>query len=117
MANLYQLMPYLEGEELVYVQNAVKGMNETQLQQFAAIYSARRRDPLLILLTGFGGFLGVAGIQRFLVGHVGLGILFFITLGFCFIGTIIDLVNHKRLAFEYNQRVVNDAMMMVRSAT
>ena len=32
-------------------------------------------------------------------------ILYLLTLGLCYIGTIIDLVNYRKLAFEYNQEV------------
>ena len=32
-----------------------------------------------------------------------MGILYFLTGGLCLIGTIVDLVNHRSLAFEYNQ--------------
>jgi hypothetical protein len=40
--------------------------------------------------------------------------LYFFTVGLCFIGTIIDLINHKTLAFEYNQRMVFESLQMVK---
>lgn len=115
MANIYQMMPYLEGEELYFIQGVVKEFTEQQLQQFAAIYSARRKDPQLILLTALAGFIGLAGVQRFILGQIGMGILYFLTGGLCLIGTIIDLVNHKKLAYEFNFNVAREVNNMVKN--
>jgi len=105
---LYQLMPELDMQEMTYVESLVRNYNEQQLFNFANFYRSRRRDPQLILLTALAGFLGVAGIQRFLTDQVGMGILYFFTAGLCFIGTIVDLINHKQLALEYNIRIANE---------
>lgn len=117
MANVFQMMPYLEGEEMMFVQGLVKDLAENQVQQFATIYSVRRKDPQTILLTALIGFLGVAGVHRFLLGHIGMGILFFFTGGLCFIGTIVDLVNYKRLAFETNSRIAQEVAVMVKGSS
>ena len=50
-----------------------------------------------------------------MVGENGMGILYFFTGGLCLIGTIVDLVNHKRLTFEYNQQMARESMAMVAS--
>ena len=105
MANLYTLMPNLEPDEMHFVQNLVKDMNENQIQQFATIYGTRRKDPQTILLLTLIGFLGISGVQRFVLDQIGMGLLYLFTGGLCVIGTIVDLVNHKNLAFEYNQKV------------
>ncbi|MBK6913032.1 MAG: TM2 domain-containing protein [Ignavibacteriales bacterium] len=57
----------------------------------------------------------LAGIHRFVLGNIGLGILYVLTGGLCLIGTIVDLVNYKKLTFEYNQKVAQEVMMMMRS--
>ncbi len=114
MANLYTLMPNLEPDEMHFVQNLVKEMNENQLQQFATIYSTRRKDPQTILLLTLIGFLGISGVQRFVLDQIGMGLLYLFTGGLCVIGTIVDLVNHKNLAFEYNQKVAMQVSGMVR---
>jgi TM2 domain-containing membrane protein YozV len=115
MANLYTLMPNLEPDEMHFVQNLVKDMNENQLQQFATIYSTRRKDPQTILLLTLIGFLGISGVQRFVLDQIGMGLLYLFTGGLCVIGTIVDLVNHKNLAFEYNQKVALQVSGMVKS--
>lgn len=114
MPNVLQLLPGLEGEEMAYVQMLIKDMTDTQAQQFAIAYGSRRKDPMIILLVCLVGFLGFAGIHRFILNNVGIGILYFFTLGLCFIGTIVDLVNHRKLAFEYNSRVAQEVSMLVK---
>jgi TM2 domain-containing membrane protein YozV len=115
MTKLYQLMPNLEADEMSYIQSLTKEFDETQLKQFATIYSARRKDPQTILLLTLIGFIGVAGVQRFVLDQIGMGLLYLFTAGLCFIGTIIDLVNYKRLAFEYNQKVVHQTIAIVKT--
>ena len=115
MANILQLLPMLEPEEMVYIQNIVKDMTDTQLQQFANIYMNRRKDPQTILIATVVGFFGVAGVQRFLTNQTGMGLLFLFTMGFCFIGTIIDLVNYRTLAMEYNISMAQQSSSLVKS--
>lgn len=102
MNSLYQYFPTLDMEEFNFLQNLTKDFDENKMQQFCTIYSARRKDTQLILILALIGFLGFNGIHRFVLGHIGMGILYFFTGGLCFIGTIVDLVNHKKLTYEYN---------------
>ena len=115
MPNVLQLMPTLEGDEMLYVQELIKDMNDSQVQQFAIAYMARRKDPSNILIFTVIGFVGFAGIQRFVLNQVGMGILYLFTLGLCYIGTIVDAVNHKKLAFEYNTKQAQQVAAMIRS--
>ena len=117
MANILQLMPMLEGEELVYIQGIIKDMTDNQAQQFANVYNVRRKDPQTVLLVTLIGFLGVAGVQRFLTNQIGLGLLYLFTAGLCFIGTIVDLVNYKKLAFEYNYEVAQQVAIMIKASS
>ncbi|HMN24472.1 MAG: TM2 domain-containing protein [Ignavibacteriaceae bacterium] len=114
MQNIFQLLPSLEGEEMSYVQSLIKDMTDTQAQQFAMAYSARRKDPTTILILALVGFVGFAGLHRFMLNQIGMGILYFLTGGLCLIGTIIDLVNHRKLAFEYNSTVAQQVALMTK---
>ncbi len=114
MPNIFQLLPSLEGEEMSYVQSVINDMTDTQAQQFAMAYSARRKDPTTILILALVGFVGFAGLHRFMLNQIGMGILYFLTAGLCVIGTIVDLVNHRKLAFEYNSTVAQQVAMMVK---
>ena len=115
MSNILELMPEIMGEEQMYISSLIKNMDDKQAQQFANIYRTRRKDPQTILLVTLVGFLGISGIQRFLTDQIGLGILYLLTGGICMIGTIIDLVNHKKIAFEYNQRQANQIAVMAKN--
>ena len=108
MTQLYQILPELDMQEMNYVQSIVGNFSESQLVNFANIYRTRRRDPQIVLLTALIGFVGIAGVHRFLLNQVGMGILYVFTGGFCLIGTIVDLVNHRQLAFDYNLKVANE---------
>jgi TM2 domain-containing membrane protein YozV len=114
MARIIDILPEVSGEELVYVQGLIKDMDDERARTFANVYRSRRREPLLVLVTALLGFAGFSGIHRFLLNDIGLGILYFFTLGLCFVGTIVDLVNHQKLAFEYNQRMANEVLAMMR---
>ena len=87
------MLPGLQPDELVLLQELSKDMNDSQKQQFFMIYQNKRKDQQTMLLLTAIGFLGVAGIQRFIIGDIGLGIVYLLTLGFCGIGTIIDMIN------------------------
>jgi len=114
MSNILNILPELQGPEMVYVESLIKDLSDEQARQFAAAYRTRRKDPQTILLLTLLGFLGFAGIQRFLLGHIGMGVLYLFTGGICLIGTIVDLVNHKNLAFEHNQRHALELTRVVR---
>jgi TM2 domain-containing membrane protein YozV len=59
------------------------------------------------------GFFGFAGLHRIILGQVGLGILYILTVGLCFIGTIVDLINYKSLAYEFNIKVAHETLNMM----
>lgn len=116
MANVMQLLPEIDGEEMMYIQTILKDHSDQQATQFAMMYRSRRRDPQTILLVTIVGFLGFAGIQRFMTDQIGMGILYFFTAGLCFIGTIIDLINYKKIAFEFNQMQAQQLATMVKAS-
>jgi TM2 domain-containing membrane protein YozV len=116
MANSVQFLPQLEGMEMTFVQGLLQPMTDNQAQLFAQAYLARRRDPQQILIVTILGFILIAGVQRIVVGHIGMGLLYLLTGGLCFIGTIIDLVNYKSLAFEYNQKIAQEVSATIRNA-
>jgi TM2 domain-containing membrane protein YozV len=113
MARIIDILPEVTGEEMIYLQNLLKDMSEEKARSFATVYRTRRREPMLILMTALLGFFGVAGIHRIITNEVGLGILYLFTVGLCFVGTIVDLVNHQKLAFEYNRRMADEVIVMM----
>lgn len=106
---LYDVSP----EELLTIQSRTKDFSDDEIAQFCSFYRSKRKDPQLILLLCLLGLFGIAGVQRFLIGHIGLGILYFFTAGLCFIGTIVDAVNYKNLALEYNSKMIAETLSMM----
>jgi len=108
------MIPDITADELMYVNNLTKDYSADQLQQFALIFRTKRKDPQTILLTCLLGLVCIAGIHRFLIGQIGMGILFLLTGGLCLIGTIVDAINHKSLALEYNQEMIAESIALIR---
>lgn len=108
-------LPGIDPQEILLIQELTKNMTEVQQQQFIMVYQGNRKDPQTVLLLTLLGFVGVAGIQRFIVEDVGIGVLYLITGGICGIGTIIDIVNYKQIAYRFNYKKAVQAANMVSS--
>ena len=108
-------MPGLDYEELVYLDTITKSLTEDELKLFISIYNGKRKGPDMVLIGGIIGLLGIGGIQRFMVNQIGMGILFLLTAGLCYIGTIVDLVNYKKLAFDFNREMANEALNVTKA--
>jgi TM2 domain-containing membrane protein YozV len=106
---LYDVTP----EELITINSRTQGFSDDQLSQFCMIYRPKRKDPQLILILCLLGLVGIAGVQRFVIGDIGLGVLYFFTGGLCLVGTIVDAVNHKQLALEYNAKMITETLSML----
>ena len=109
-------LPELDDEELIRVASLMKSMTDRQAHQFATVYRKRRREASTTLLLALIGFLGFAGVHRFYLNQVGMGVLYLLTGGLCVIGTIVDMFNHQKLALEYNLKRAEDAAVIVRAA-
>jgi TM2 domain-containing membrane protein YozV len=112
--NPYMAFPGITPEEMAFLQQGTAELDENQKKYFYMIYSGKRRNPQDILLVTLLGFIGIAGVQRFIVGQVGMGILYFFTWGFCWIGTMVDLLNYKSIALEYNHKMAYESFHMAK---
>lgn len=110
MKKIFELLPELEGDESQYISHLIEDMDDESAKTFATVYRSRRRDPILLLIFALIGLFGIAGIHRFFVGHIGMGVLYLLTAGLCFIGTIVDMINYKNFAFEYNREIAQEVM-------
>jgi TM2 domain-containing membrane protein YozV len=113
MSNVIEYLPELEGDEQLYVADLVNDLPEDEAQRFARVYRERRKDPQMILLLALVGFVAIAGVHRFVIDEIGMGLLYLFTAGLCFIGTIIDVVNYKDVAFRYNRRQADEVLALV----
>ena len=116
MADIIKFMPELEGEELATVAGIVREMTDEQALYFAQGYRGRRKSTgtayLLLLLA----VLGLAGINRFYLGSIALGIIYLLTWGFCGIGIVIDLFVTAGMVRKVNLRKASEMSMFVRSS-
>jgi len=106
-------MPDLQPEEMAVLNELMNSMNESQKEQFLMMYRTKRKDKQTMILLAAVGFLGFAGIHRFITGDIALGILYIFTLGFCFIGTIIDIVNIGSLTNDFNRKQAVESASLV----
>jgi TM2 domain-containing membrane protein YozV len=102
-------------EEYSFLHHASAGLSQNQMQTFMLVYNSRRKNPTDILLATLLGFLGLAGIQRFMTGQYLLGFLFLVTGGFFGIGTLVDLITYKSIANDYNRHLAYECYHIARA--
>lgn len=81
---------YFPQETLVDVQKALENMPDDKEMY---LHYTELHDPQTAMILSVIGLLGLAGLDRFYLGDIGLGILKLLTCGACYIWTIIDLIN------------------------
>jgi TM2 domain-containing membrane protein YozV len=112
--NPYMAFPGITPEEMAFLQQGTTELSENQKKYFYMLYSGKRKSPQDIMLLTLLGFIWIAGIQRFVLGEVGMGLIYFFTAGFCWIGTIVDLVNYKTLTTDYNRRMAFESFQIAK---
>ncbi|WP_028296427.1 TM2 domain-containing protein [Olivibacter sitiensis] len=113
MKNYFYSIPGLTPSEMYYIQSLTKELSEEKVKEFVYFYTAKRKSEQDILLFTLLGLIGIAGIQRFMLGQIALGIIYFITGGLCLIGTIVDLINYKQLTEKFNQTAALESLQMI----
>lgn len=101
-------------EEFGFLQQATTELSDEQKKYFYMLYSGKRKAPNDILIFTLLGFFGIAGIQRFVLGQIGMGLVYLFLLGFCWIGTIIDLINYQSLTLEYNKKMAFESFQIAK---
>lgn len=114
MDTVFQMIPDMESDEYHYIKSLTAEFNEDQLQVFILKYREKRKTKDTILIGTLIGLLGFGGIQRFMLDQIALGILYLLTAGLCYVGTIIDLINYKSLTLKYNKDIAYEAMMFAK---
>jgi len=112
--NSYTGFESMTMDEYSFIHHASAGLSQNQMQTFMLVYNSRRKNPPDILLATLLGFLGVAGVQRFITGQYMLGFLYLITGGFFCIGTLIDLFTYKSIANDYNRHLAYECYHIAR---
>lgn len=91
---------YFPAEKIMYLKEKLASMDESK---FSMISTIELKDPTTLLLVSI--FLGSLGIDRFMIGDTGMGILKLLTLGLCGILTIIDwfTIQNKTKDLNFNK--------------
>lgn len=74
--------------EIQQVAALKKDLSNDERMQFDMQYAGQRKNPTTALILGL--FLGALGIDRFYIGHIGLGVGKLLTLGGLGVWQIID---------------------------
>ena len=88
---------YFPAEKIVFLKEKLRTIDETK---FALISAVEFKDPTTILLVSL--FVGTLGIDRFMLGNTGMGILKLLTCGCCGVLTIVDWFTVSKKAREVN---------------
>ena len=88
---------YFPAEKIMYIKEKLTAMDESK---FVMLQTIDLKDPTTILLVSI--FLGGLGIDRFMLGDIGMGILKLLTCGVCGILTIIDWFTVSKKTKELN---------------
>ena len=88
---------YFPAEKMMYLKEK---LSQTDESKFALLCSVELKDPTTLLLVSL--FIGGWGIDRFMLGDVGMGVLKLLTCGLCGILTIIDWFTVAKRAKELN---------------
>lgn len=88
---------YFPTEKIMYLKEKLQSIDD---QKFSLISTVELKDPTTILLVSI--FLGSLGIDRFMLGDTGMGVLKLLTGGCCGILTIIDWFSISKKTKELN---------------
>ena len=88
---------YLPESKIMYLKEKIRTMDE---DKFSLLSTVEMKDPTTLLLVSI--FLGTLGIDRFMLGDTGMGILKLLTGGCCGILAIVDWFTISQKAKERN---------------
>lgn len=88
---------YFPAEKMVFLKDKLRTMDE---EKFSLVSAVELKDPTTLLLVSL--FLGPLGIDRFMLGETGMGILKLLTGGCCGILAIIDWFNISKKTKDAN---------------
>lgn len=97
---------YFPNDKIMTIRERLLAMDDEKFMQLTYV---ELKDPTTILLISI--FLGQLGIDRFLIGDVGMGILKLLTFGLCGILTIIDWFTISNETKELNYRNIMNVLM------
>ena len=88
---------YFPAEKMMYLKEKLKSLDDEKLSLISMV---ELKDPTTLLLISI--FLGSWGVDRFMLGDTGIGILKLLTGGCCGILTLIDWFSIQKNTKELN---------------
>ena len=89
----------LPSNKLPLIKDALSKLDESK---FIYLQSTEFKDPSTVLILSI--LLGTLGIDRFILGDAGMGVLKLLTCGGAYIWWIIDIINAQERTQEYNYK-------------
>ena len=93
---------------IIEQQIMMKDLTDQQKMLFSSQFDSAKKDRNTILILSV--FLGSWGIDRFMIGDMGMGILKLLTLGLCGILWLIDLFLIRGKVDEFNRKKANEIL-------
>ena len=93
---------------IIEQQIMMKDLTDQQKMLFSSQFDSAKKDRNTILILSI--FLGSWGIDRFMIGDMGMGILKLLTLGLCGILWLIDLFLIRGKVDEFNRKKANEIL-------
>lgn len=89
-----------------------KELTDSQKMLFSSQFESVKKDPgtMLVLSILFGGM----GVDRFMLGDTGMGILKLLTFGGCGILMVIDWFSIKSKTHEFNRKKANEIITAIK---
>lgn len=96
---------YFPEEKIVYIRERISQMDEAS---FTTLSTVSLKEPTTFLLVSI--FLGGLGIDRFMLGETGMGLLKLLTGGCCGILTIVDWFTISKKTKEKNFNAISSLL-------
>ena len=91
---------------IIEQQIMMKDLTDQQKMLFSSQFDSAKKDRNTILILSI--FLGGWGIDRFMIGDIGMGVLKLLTFGLCGVLWLIDLFLIRGKVDEYNRKKANE---------
>ena len=97
--NLYLMtnQKFFPTEKIIYLKEKLKEMDD---DKYTLLTTIELKDPTTLLLVSI--FVGSLGIDRFMLGDTGMGVLKLLTCGCCGVLTIVDWFSIQKKTKEDN---------------
>ena len=97
---------------VIELQMMTKGMTDQQKMLFMSQYDSVKKDPNMILILSV--LCGYLGVDRFMLGDMGMGILKLLTGGCCGILWLIDIFTIRGKVNDYNRKQANEILQGIK---